>query len=422
MATSGKKTGARKTSTKKTTTRKKAAGAGLARAARQLVNTLEERGLFDQDELARLETSVQEIDAATGDAETVKRLASLHRKIMSCLSNVGAYSEAVRVRKLEALFEINRLVSHTAEPQECFDLLLQQIRRLIPYEGATLFLADSREGRLNVAAQVGPEIDLIDRIQFDQGAGFSGWVAQTQKPVLFGSLKRSQPSHKGLIKAFMAVPLVVGAQTVGVITLGHSEEGIFTKDDLQMLSLVASQAGGVIQKTLLLEEIRELAITDDLTGLCNRRHFMLRMNHEVARASRFLQDFSVIFMDLDEFKAYNDAFGHETGDRALVELGEILRNHARATDIVARYGGEEFVLLLPLTGRHEALAMAERLRRAVESHIFPRRKRLTISVGVATFPEDSTETQEILNMADKALYQAKREGRNRIAALPAAAA
>ena len=398
------------------------AARGLTKGARELLGALEERGLLDQAEVGRLVKTLEEADDEKSAPEAVNKLNTFHKKLAGCLNDVNGIPESARGKKLDALFEINRVIALTEESGECFEKLLAQVRKLIPAEGATLFLADGKTGRLKPAATAGTHIELIERIDFEGGDGFSGWVARQQKPVLFSSLKRSQPTHGGVIKSFLSVPLVVGRQTIGVLNLGDSQEGAFTKEDLRLLILVASQASGAIQKTLMLEEIKELAITDDLTGLYNRRHFMLRMNDEVARANRFVQEFSVIFLDVDEFKRYNDAFGHETGDRALKELGGVLKNLARTTDILARYGGEEFVLLLPTTGREEALIAAERIRIGIEEHVFPRRKRLTVSVGVATFPEDAAEPADLLNRADRALYQAKREGRNRIVAMPLAAA
>lgn len=393
----------------------------FTKGAGQLIASIEERGLLEHDEIVRLRKAVDEtVSESAGAALT--RAGRFHGRLAACLAGDGNITDAVKARKLDALYEINRIVAGTNEPAQCFERLLVQIRKMIPCEGATLYLVDRRQGRLNVAASIGPMIDLIDRIEFDQGLGFSGWVAKTQKPVIFGSLKRSQPTHSGVIKSFLSAPLVVGGETIGVINLGHPDEEIFKKDDLRLLILIASQAGGMIQKTLMLDEMKDLAITDDLTGLYNRRHFMVRMSDEVARASRFMQEFSVVTIDLDEFKRYNDAFGPETGDRALADLGALLKSRARASDIVARTGGEEFALLLPATSRTEALLLAERLRMGVESHTFPRRKRLTISVGVATYPHEAIDPQELLTAADKALYQARREGHNRSVTLPAVAA
>jgi len=132
------------TRVKKTKTVKKPAAKGLARTARQLVEALEERGLFEQDEIARLAKALSDLEAEGTDAGAMGKVGTLHRRLVSCLSGAGAVPDSVRGKKLEALFEINRLVSRTAEPQECFDLLLHQIRKLIPYEGATLFLSDRR--------------------------------------------------------------------------------------------------------------------------------------------------------------------------------------------------------------------------------------------------------------------------------------
>jgi diguanylate cyclase (GGDEF)-like protein len=170
------------------------------------------------------------------------------------------------------------------------------------------------------------------------------------------------------------------------------------------------------------DEMARLAITDELTGCYNRRYFGLRLDEEIARSRRHGHAFSLLFLDIDNFKRINDSYGHGLGDRILADLGKLLHRWARSTDLLARYGGEEFVVLLPVTETGQALVAADRLRRTVEEHSFPRRKRLTVSIGVATYGEDGTSEEELLKVADQALYQAKRMGKNRTMASTVGAA
>jgi diguanylate cyclase (GGDEF)-like protein len=160
------------------------------------------------------------------------------------------------------------------------------------------------------------------------------------------------------------------------------------------------------------EEMARLAITDELTGLCNRRHFIDQLRSEIDRARRYGTGFSIAMIDVDEFKVINDAHGHSVGDRVLADMGKLLQKCGRCSDLIARYGGEEFVLLMPMTDYEHACMAAERLRQTIQDHTFPRRKKLTVSVGYASYPDGGTTPQELLRGADKALYEAKRSGRN----------
>jgi diguanylate cyclase (GGDEF)-like protein len=160
------------------------------------------------------------------------------------------------------------------------------------------------------------------------------------------------------------------------------------------------------------EELERLSTTDSLTGLDNHRELMQRLDHEEARCKRERRSFSVLVGDVDHFKQYNDAFGHPAGDEVLKAISEIMREAARPVDCVARYGGEEFVVMMPDTGPTDALELAEHIRARVAAKKFTGRK-MTLSIGVATFPEDADTAEGLISVADEALYQAKREGRDR---------
>ncbi len=159
--------------------------------------------------------------------------------------------------------------------------------------------------------------------------------------------------------------------------------------------------------------LQNLARTDALTGVLNRRGFMESLDRELTRSVRFASPLSLIMMDVDHFKKYNDSFGHPSGDLVLAQIGEILREEVREVDTAARYGGEEFVLLLPETDLDGAAALGERVRSAVESCCWPHRP-ITVSVGVAALPEGKGDAALLLRFADEALYHSKAEGRNRV--------
>ncbi len=165
--------------------------------------------------------------------------------------------------------------------------------------------------------------------------------------------------------------------------------------------------------------LREMVVRDGLTRLYNHRYFQESLSKEVIRSKRHEHEFSLVFFDVDNFKTYNDTHGHPAGDEVLKTLGGMLFSRLRQTDLAARYGGEEFVLILPETNHEGALKVAEGMRQQIESHEFAGREQqplgvVSVSIGVSTFPHHGQEPQEILKEADRALYRAKHEGRNRV--------
>ena len=162
------------------------------------------------------------------------------------------------------------------------------------------------------------------------------------------------------------------------------------------------------------EHYRALSIVDSLTGLYNRRHFQELLAREIARARRYSQELSLLMIDIDHFKKYQDRVGHVAGDQALRNVGQTLLSSVRGVDAISRYGGEEFAIIMPETGKEQAAAAAKRTKEAVAEAQAPGRKKLTVSIGIANYPEDAKDEEQLVFRADQALYQAKQAGRNRI--------
>ena len=220
-------------------------------------------------------------------------------------------------------------------------------------------------------------------------------------------------------KLWMAAPIQFEKQILGVIAIGEPKASNGTEKDL--LSIVAQISGVVLYHQSFLIRARRNADTDVLTGLHNRRYFHRMSRRFVEKATQEQAPISLLLIDLDHFKHYNDTNGHDEGDRLLIELGGLLRGCAPEDAVVARYGGEEFIVMMPSVSTDDAFRYAEYLRNAVASHPFPHRTKqpfgcISISGGVAGFPNHGRSIQDVVRLADEALYRAKESGRNRIVA------
>jgi diguanylate cyclase (GGDEF)-like protein len=188
----------------------------------------------------------------------------------------------------------------------------------------------------------------------------------------------------------------------------------------------AEQVALSIRSRQLREQLRELSIRDPLTGLLNRRHMEESLLRELSRAARTKQPLSVVMLDIDHFKSFNDTFGHEAGDHVLKEVGQVLQKNVRDSDIACRFGGEEFTLILPEADCDTALEIGERVRKAVKGLQLTLGRqhlgRITISAGISVFPVDGDTLQQLLSISDQALYEAKEKGRDRVEGTCAAAA
>jgi diguanylate cyclase (GGDEF)-like protein len=218
-------------------------------------------------------------------------------------------------------------------------------------------------------------------------------------------------------KSFISYPVMLGDRGVGVINFTDKIGGeAFNRRDIEILDSIAPQIAVAIDRSALRDkagEYAQLSITDALTGLLNRRYLEERFTEEIKRSNRTGEAISFVMLDVDEFKSYNDKFGHPAGDEALRIVGRVLKDTLRGADVPARYGGEEFAILLPQTTAEEAETIAERIRRNVELTEFPKRK-VTISVGIASRTAVLNNVPDLIDAADKALYQAKRLGRNQV--------
>jgi len=219
-------------------------------------------------------------------------------------------------------------------------------------------------------------------------------------------------------RELVLIPLKAKDRVNGIIVADNFiTNDPITKDDVRMLTMLANQAGLAIENSQLYELTVEHAHSDYLTNLWNHGYFQFMLQTELEKAKATKSPLTLIMIDIDDFKVYNDTLGHQAGDRILKELAGLLRNQSRKMDKVCRYGGEEFTIILPHTDKKEAFLIAERIRMEIQKYPFLNeeilpKKQLTVSLGVATFPENGLLAAEIITASDKSLYQAKNKGKN----------
>ncbi|MEW6219506.1 MAG: sensor domain-containing diguanylate cyclase [Thermodesulfobacteriota bacterium] len=355
--------------------------------------------------------------------EMLRREAALHH-------------QGLRLQSMVAMFAN---LHCTDDQQTLCHQVLDMASELVGASRGSLMLLDQKAGDLAIVSVKGMNPSLVHGLRIPIGSGIAGRVAADGQPLLVEDIETdprlARPGRPRFTsKSFVSLPLRFRDRTTGVLNLADKEgPSIFTDLDCQMLSAFASHASALIERSRTLagsQILEHLSITDPLTGVHNRRYLERRMTEEISRSQRCDSTLAVLMVDIDHFKRYNDRCGHLAGDEALRVTAGVLRESVREMDVVTRYGGEEFCLLLPTAGRREALAVAERVRQGVARASLPANgcaaaAGLTVSIGVASFPEHGRSATALLQSADTALYQAKAQGRNRIvfaAATPAAEA
>jgi len=225
-------------------------------------------------------------------------------------------------------------------------------------------------------------------------------------------------SPKATLKSHLTLPLAVEGEILGCLSLNSDEPNAFDAQDLQFLSVIGYQMAASLKHFQRFSSVKNMATYDTLTGLYNRRYFEERLGVEAEKSFYSGVPLSLVMVDLDHFKKVNDTFGHTEGDQILCKISSLLKNSVRRKDTVARYGGEEFILILPEAGLEQSFVIAERIRQLVEKTLFEvgrAQVNLTLSMGISNFPSHRVKSkEELIKMADQALYDAKRGGRNRV--------
>jgi diguanylate cyclase (GGDEF)-like protein len=289
-------------------------------------------------------------------------------------------------------------------------------------EQVLLFVLDEQLNSLAIEATIGLPIHTIKNEEKECNILVAEQVLHNGQPLLISDVKNTGTKLKLLdwkykSKSFISYPIEIAGRKIGVLNfIGRNDGKSYDTFDLELLATLIPQVALLIDRAELIhktEELKQLSITDPLTGLYNCRYLKERLTEEIERSKRHNFPLSFMMIDVDNFKSYNDNFSHPVGDYALQIIAQCLKQIVRVEDVAARYGGEEFSILLPQTDSTDALTIAERLRLCVASSDFPFCK-VTISVGVASLSSTVCGAETLVKAADQALYKAKYGGRNRV--------
>jgi len=331
-----------------------------------------------------------------------------------------------RNRELEVLIEIGKALTSTIELENVLTLIMDQVGRLLKTQSWSLLLRDEETGDLTFEIAVSPAAEKLKGMRVDSGKGVVGWVSEHGEALVIPDVSRDErfsdqfdKASSFITQSVLCVPVRSKDHVLGVIELVNGpNEKIFKDADLQILLTIADYAAIAIENARNFMRISELVITDDLTGLYNGRYLHTLIEEEIERVRRFGGKLSLIFIDLDFFKKINDTCGHLVGSRTLAEIGKLIKDNVRKICKSARYGGDEFVVVLPNTGKSGAMTLATKLCEIFRAYDFRDDQdipfKMTASFGIATFPDDADSKDDLIRLADQAMYRVKESTRDAV--------
>ncbi len=329
-------------------------------------------------------------------------------------------------QELTIFHDVAKALTSSLDLDSILQTIMEKMAEYFRPDTWSLLMVDEEHDELYFAIAVGDAAEALKNVRLKVGEGIAGWVAKHGQQLIVPDVeadprfaKRIDETTKWETRSIICVPLRSKLRVLGVIQLVNVEMKQFSEQEVFFLQSLCDYAAIAIENARWVERIQELTITDDCTGLYNARHLYKTLDTEVYRSARFGYEFSVLFIDLDHFKAVNDTHGHLIGSKLLAEIGYLIKAQLRLIDFAYRYGGDEFVVLLPQTTKDSALVVARRLRDALRASSFCREEGLNLnvraSIGLATYPHDARTAHDIIRQADEMMYLVKNTSRDNIA-------
>src|SRR5689334_3555975 len=337
-------------------------------------------------------------------------------------------TDADRKRQLQEVniyHDVAKALTSSLDLDSILQTIMEKMAEYFRPDTWSLLMVDDQRNELYFAIAVGDAAEALKNVRLKVGEGIAGWVAKHGERLIVPDVytdprfaKRIDEMTKWETRSIICVPLRSKHRVLGVIQLVNVEMAGFKDEEVFFLQSLCDYAAIAIENARSVEKIQELTITDDVTGLYNARHLYKTLEQEVYRSARFGYEFSVLFIDLDHFKQVNDTHGHLIGSKLLAEIGYLIKAQLRLIDFAFRYGGDEFVVLLPQTGKDQALVVAHRLRDSLRASCFCKEEGLNLNVrasmGLATYPHDAKSPHDIIRQADEMMYMVKNSTRDNI--------
>ncbi len=351
-------------------------------------------------------------------SEHVRRSEKRLLKLLDTLNQRTAELEKSQAH-LEMIYDNSRILGGILDIDGVIEGVMKIIGELLYYPASGILLRGGGDNFVFHGRNIGGRNNFHLKAVENTKSRLIRKVAQQTEPILVIDIS-DRNDYAPLLKktrSVILVPMETHGKVAGILLAESPQAGAFTDKDQKILSVVARSAAMALENASLHKRMEELTITDDLTGIYNYRYFARKLKEEQRRAARYDLPLSLIMLDIDHFKRFNDTYGHEIGNLVLKGITSIVNRCIRDVDIFARYGGEEFVVILPQTPQVEVTKIGERIREQVENAVFggfggvPELK-VTISVGISSFPENGRPHDELLSVVDQALYRAKGSGRN----------
>jgi diguanylate cyclase (GGDEF)-like protein len=368
-------------------------------------------------------------DVALADKE-MTFLKTLSRNIAVAINNFLLLSELreanvrldEKIQEVSILYQASQMISSELQLQALLDMAMSAIAEITEIERGSTWLFEEEHKAFSLMSHLGNATDLPDNLNLgDSQVLLHAFEKKDYFPYEKGNdepFELNRADEKLFGNSFIVVPIVHQGEFLGLVHLCGCPEGNgFTERDIRLIKVFTVQLGAAVKNAQLYEQ----AITDGMTKLYLHRYFKQRLYDEIKRATRFKRNLALIMVDIDHFKSLNDNYGHQTGDEVLKHVAAILRRAVRTHDLPVRYGGEEFALVLPETDMIGAVAVAERVRRSIETDYLEVSGvvlKITASFGVSVYPDCADDMDSLIKAADVSLYWSKEHGRNQVTAAP----
>jgi len=345
----------------------------------------------------------------------------------SAITNAKLYSDTrYYAEETAILYEISLAIAAGVGLEKTTQAVFRQLKKVVPTDLFFLALYEKQEKMISYFMyQADAKRIDIEPFYLVQRPSLTRYVIQKSETVYIPDFKAedSEVKEEDVIRvpgfdnrSFLGIPLILRSEVIGVLSVQSADPNAYNARQIRLVETIAQQATIAMDNAKLFEKMQEMAITDGLTGLYNRRYFYMILNNEIERVKRYSSQLSLVMIDIDHFKKVNDKLGHLAGDEVLQSIAEVCKQLLRQSDNMFRYGGEEFMIVLPETAQEEALKVAERIRETVADMTFETKKggvKITISLGVSQYDADEFSDPNIfIESADQTLYAAKQAGRN----------